>query len=195
MINKIIFDYGGVFTQGSRAAYVAQALGATAEQQASLRAFLASGFIKQAAKGEWSAEQVVDRICELLHGTGPEQVLLALDEACRPDPQMLQLLERLKARYPVFLISDSLPPYSAYINKNLGHLFNGLFLSDQLGERKSGQLYERAQTLQPGLFEGSVYIDDRAANLPPAQALGAIGVLFTTPQALLADLRSLGVEA
>jgi len=113
MIEKIIFDYGGVFTQGSRADFVAQLLGASQAQQAELLAFFRSGFIKQAAKGEWSTAQILDRLQALLGGLDQDAVHHALTQACTPDIRMLQLVGHLKASYPIFLISDSLPPPTA----------------------------------------------------------------------------------
>jgi len=68
-----------------------------------------------------------------------------------------------------------------------------VFLSDQLGERKPGPLYRRAEALHPGLFKNSVYIDDRASNLPAAISRGAVGLHFTSIEALMEDLRSLGI--
>lgn len=194
MIQKLIFDYGGVFTKGSRAKYVAKALAPTPEQQEEIRQFLGSEFIKQAAEGKWTTPQVLERLQDMLDDADTDKISRVLAQACKPDAQMLHLLHSLKARYPVFLISDSLPPYSEYINEKFAHVFDGLFLSDRLGERKSGQLYDRAEGLHPGLFTRSVYIDDRAANLPGAVSRGAVGLLFKSPEALVEDLLLLGVS-
>lgn len=195
MIEKIIFDYGGVFTNGSRAAFVARELSATEEQRQEVLKFLGSDFIKEAAEGKHSGVELLERLQALLGGMDSARIRATFARACEPDPQLLQLVQSLRQRYPIFLVSDSLPFYTDYIRENLTDVFEGIFMSDQLGVRKSGGLFERTEAMSPGLFARSVYIDDRKANLAAAVSLGAVGLHFTGVHALVIDLQALGVGA
>lgn len=193
MIEKIIFDYGGVFTKGSRATFVASSLGSSSEQRSALLEFFGSDFIRQAAEGKWSTTQIISRLQALLGDVNASRIQDVLTQACEPDIQLISVLNQLKARYRVFVISDSLPPYSEYVTQEFAQTVDGLFMSDQLGARKSGQLYTRAEIAYPGLFTNSVYIDDRELNLPAARSRGAVGLLFTSTEDLVEDLHRLGV--
>ena len=193
MIEKIIFDYGGVITKGSRTNFVASSLSTSSEQRSTLREFFRSDFIKQAAEGKWSSMQIVSRLQVLLGDVNSSSINDVLTQACEPDRQMLSLLKQLKARYRVFVISDSLPPYTEYVRQEFADNVDGIFMSDQLGARKSGLLYTLAEETFPGLFTNSVYIDDRESNLPAVRGRGAVGLLFKSMECLVKDLLRLGV--
>lgn len=192
MIEKIIFDYGGVLTKGSRSAFVTDSLGDSREQQKALLEFFKSDFIMQAAEGKHSSDEVLIRLQLILGEDSVSRIQNILTSACKPDSQLLHLLKQLKVSYRVYVISDSLPPYSEYLLKELTHIVDGLFLSDQLGSRKSGHLFTLAETVCPNLFVNSVYIDDREINLGTPKARGAIGLLFKSKDSLIKDLNRLG---
>jgi FMN phosphatase YigB (HAD superfamily) len=194
VIEKIIFDYGGVFTKGSRADSVMRSLGRSKEKHLALQKFFESNFTRQAAEGKWSTNQFVSRLQAHLGEEDPNRVHDVLTQACEPDTQLLGVLSQLKGRYRIFILSDSLPPYSEYLVREFTHIVDALFLSDQMGARKSGQLYNLAETAFPGLFINSVYIDDREPNLLPAKSRGAVGLLFKSTEDLIQDLHKLGVN-
>ena len=194
MIEKIIFDYGGVFTSGSRADFVVRSLGTSKDQRSVLRAFFESNFIKEAAEGKWSTNQVASRLQRHLRHTDIAQIRDVLAQACKPDTRLLKILNQLKERYRVFMISDSLPPYSEYLVREFDSVLDGLFLSDQMGARKSGQLFTLVEKVCPGLFVNSVYIDDREKNLISAESRGSVGLLFKSTEDLIRDLKKLGID-
>lgn len=195
MIENIIFDYGGVFTRGSRADFVVRSLGTSRDKRSVLRAFFDSDFIRQAAEGKWSTDQVVRRLQRHVGHADITQIRDVLTQACKPNTRLLKILYQLKERYSVFIISDSLPPYSEYLVREFDCLLDGLFLSDQMGARKSGPLFTLVETVSPGLFVNSVYIDDREKNLISAERLGSVGLLFKSTEDLIEDLNKLGVDA
>ena len=92
------------------------------------------------------------------------------------------------------MISDSLPPYSEYLVREFDSVLDGLFLSDQMGARKSGQLFTLVEKVCPGLFVNSVYIDDREKNLISAESRGSVGLLFKSTEDLIRDLKKLGID-
>ncbi len=194
MIEKIIFDYGGVFTKHSRSSFVARSLGATSEHQTALLNFFRSEFIRHAAEGKYSTKQIISRLQDLLGDVSASTIQDVLSQSCEPDIEFLSVLNQLKVRYRVFVISDSLPPYSTYVTQNLAHTIDDFFMSDQLGSRKSGQLFALTESVHPGLFVNSVYIDDRESNLAEARRRGAAVLLFKSTKALVEDLHRLGVD-
>lgn len=194
MINKVIFDYGGVFTKHSRATFVARSLGDTSEHQSAILDFFRSNFIKHAAEGKYSTEEIISHLQEILGDVSASTIQDVLSQSCEPDTEILSVLSQLKVRYRIFVISDSLPPYTAYVTQNLAHIVDDFFMSDQLGARKSGQLFELAETVHPGIFVNSVYIDDRESNLAEASRRGAAVLPFKSTKTLVEDLHRLGVD-
>lgn len=192
-IKNIIFDYGGVFTNGSRTALVSKALGKTSQEQATIRQFFSSNFVKQAARGEWTTSELIAHLQSYIEHARSELICQALGQACAADAQMLRLVERLKRRYQVYLISDSLPPYSDFINLHYSPLFEQLFLSDRIGVRKSEGLFQQAQRACAHLYEQTIYIDDREKNLKLLEDKGVTGMLFTSYKKLIADLQQHGI--
>lgn len=194
MIENIIFDYGGVFTSASRADFVVRSLGTTRDKRWLLHEFFNSEFIRQAAEGKWSTNQIVSRLQRCLGHADTIEIRDVLIKACKPDSRLLKILNQLKERYRVFIISDSLPPYSEYVAREFDCILDGLFLSDQMGSRKSGRLFTLVEKVNPGLFINSVYIDDREQNLVSAQRRGSVGLLFNSTEDLVKDLDKLGIH-
>lgn len=193
MITKIICDYGGVFTTRSRTTFIASALAKSLEQRTIILDFFESDFIKRAAIGKKTTAQIVSCLQNLLENTEDTRIRDALWQACEPDLQMMAILRRLVTRYSVFVMSDSLPPFTACVTKLLGQYVDGFFLSDQLGARKSDGLFALAELLHPALFKDSVFIDDREVNLVEARRRGACALCFKSTNSLITDLRKVGV--
>lgn len=73
------------------------------------------------------------------------------------------------------------------------HVFDAIVVSGEEGVAKPdaavfGVLVDR-HGLDPG---ATVFVDDRPANIDAAQDIGMVGVLFTSPQQLRADLEAVG---
>lgn len=194
MITKIIFDYGGVFTNGSRADFVVRSLGTSKDKRSALQGLFKSNFIRQAAEGRWTTNQIVSHLQRRLGHEDAIKIRDTLTQACKPDLRLLKIIRQLKERYRIFIISDSLPPYSEYVVREFDSIIDDFFLSDQMGTRKSGRLFALVEAENPGLFANSVYIDDREQNLVPAKRLGSIGLLFKSTEELVEDLNKLGID-
>lgn len=199
MIRKIIFDYGGVFTVGSRAEIIAKILSKDKAGQTQIKKFFSSDFIRQAATGKYSDKQIILELQQLIidsldkNATG-KVIDTAFAQACHPQAEIIQLLKQLQGNYHLYLLSDSIAPYSNYILNNLSSYFIDIFLSDKMGLRKSNGLYELAKIACPDLFVNAVYIDDRPNNVAIATNYGAFGILFQSLEALYKELSTLGVN-
>lgn len=77
----------------------------------------------------------------------------------------------------------------------LNEIFDAFLSSCWLGLRKpTHRFYERAFQIAQAQPDRSVFIDDRAQNIAPAQALGMRTIHYQTPEQLRAELNVLGVE-
>lgn len=192
-IKSIIFDYGGVFTNGSRADFLSKKLGKTPQEQTAIRQFLNSEYIKQAARGGVDTGEIIARLHSLVDHARSESICYALAEACTANAQMLQLVKKLRRRYQVYLISDSLPPYSDYINLHYSSLFEQIFMSDRIGLRKAEGLFQQAKNSCHYLYDQAIYIDDREKNFALLEDEGITGLLFSSYEVLVEDLQKFGV--
>lgn len=194
-VKSILFDYGGVFTCGSRAAYVSKKLAGNDEEAIVLANFFRSKFVQQCARGEHKKESLIDGIRKVIPTLPPIEIQEALTQSCIADKNMLGLVRNLKNHYRVYLISDSLPPYSDFISSQYSDYFDGLFMSDDFGVRKSEGLYQEAEKKIPDLYEASIYIDDRKKNLIAlSEKKGTTGIAFDSYQQCLKELKNLGLE-
>jgi putative hydrolase of the HAD superfamily len=131
-------------------------------------------------------------------GLVPEQVREAWSDIFEVDQAMARLMERLAARYPVYLWSNSSAPHLEFLRPRLPVLerFRGLHLSYELGAIKPEPLfYERALAAGRLRPQACVFIDDVEANLAGARALGIHTVLHTSAAATEAALAGLGISA
>lgn len=194
-VKSILFDYGGVFTCGSRAVGVSKKLASNDEEAIALGNFFRSNFVRQCARGEHKKESLIDGIRKVLPTLLPIEIQEALTESCIADKNMLGLVRNLKAHYRIYLISDSLPPYSDFISSHYSDYFDGLFMSDDFGVRKSEGLYQEAEKKIPDLYEASIYVDDRKKNLIAlSEKKGTTGIAFESYQQCLKELKNLGLE-
>lgn len=113
------------------------------------------------------------------------------------NPEMVELLKRLKDNYSVVMLSDNFDglAQSIYANPALSGLFERIFLSNEIGMSKK----------MPGCFEyvlkelgkaadECLFTDDKEENLKPAMALGMNVVHFTGAEDFKNALQQKGVR-
>jgi FMN phosphatase YigB (HAD superfamily) len=108
----------------------------------------------------------------------------------------LALAKRLKPRHKLVLLSNTDVMRYSYIEGTFPQLriFDATVLSYRLGRMKPHpDIYREALRLAGTRPENAVFIDDLAENVAGAERLGIVGLLFTTPDALEADLMRLGL--
>ncbi|MDD5216835.1 MAG: HAD family phosphatase [Candidatus Omnitrophica bacterium] len=111
---------------------------------------------------------------------------------------MEALLQKLKKRYPLYLISNTNDMHFSHIKRNYRLLrhFKKTFPSHEVGHRKPHpEIYEhvlKAIRRKPG---ETVFIDDTPAFVRGARKAGMYAVRFRDKKKLIRDLEKLGVEA
>jgi FMN phosphatase YigB (HAD superfamily) len=106
------------------------------------------------------------------------------------------LIEKLKTRYKIVLMSDNFEALSETLRKNERFLkyFDKMYFSNEMG-RSKGEVASFQYVLSDlGIGAGdAVFTDDQAKNLVNPESLGIAALLFTTALALEGDLAKLGV--
>lgn len=184
-IKNIIFDFGGVIInidyQRSIQAFIELGIPGFEEKYSQA---LQMEIFDQLDKGNISPENFLNTMRKMLpKGTSRQQVYDAWNAILLDiPPQRIQLLEKIKDHYKIYLLSNTnalhYPVYTEDLQKSYGYkslhdLFNGVYLSFELGLRKPDpeifRLVLNENALNP---EETVFIDDSEQNLPPARSLG-----------------------
>lgn len=108
------------------------------------------------------------------------------------NPGMMELVNDLRSKVPLFIISDTNPLHFEYLMKHYPFIrgFDGYILSYQVGVKKPHptifkDLCEKAKTTPENIF----YTDDREDLITAASKLGFDAVLFTGLTNLKLELR------
>lgn len=93
----------------------------------------------------------------------------AWNSIIEPNEKMVNLLEDVKSRYRVALLSNIGLEHAAYFRHHLPHIFEGcdLHLSCEVGARKPSKLYYQSFLMEYPEYKSynNLYIDDLEANL------------------------------
>jgi putative hydrolase of the HAD superfamily len=111
-------------------------------------------------------------------------------------PATCDLLRRLHARYPLYLLSDTNEIHFGYVRQTVGILrvFREFIVSFQVGAMKPDpRIYGEALRRSGLPATACVFVDDRPANVEGAARVGIHAVLFQSPEQLAAELTRLGV--
>jgi putative hydrolase of the HAD superfamily len=111
-------------------------------------------------------------------------------------PATCDLLRRLQARYPLYLLSDTNEIHFGYVRETVGILrvFREFIVSFQVGAMKPDpRIYEEALRRSGLPATACVFVDDRPANVEGAARVGMHALLFQSPERLAAELTRLGV--
>jgi FMN phosphatase YigB (HAD superfamily) len=113
-----------------------------------------------------------------------------------PNEPVFPIIESLRGRVPLFVLSNANPLHMAYIRPRLPVLacFEAVFTSYELGAVKpDAASYERALARAGVAPAEAAFFDDLPGHVEGATRVGMRGYLFTDVPGLLRDLRSLGL--
>jgi putative hydrolase of the HAD superfamily len=114
-----------------------------------------------------------------------------------PIPEVVDLVKRLKSKYPIYLISNINQLHFDHLHKEhpqIFSLFDGLILSFKVKSIKPEiKIYEALKEAAGVEFKDIVYIDDRADLIEAAKRLDLQSLQFITHAKLISDLKSLKV--
>jgi len=194
-INKIIFDYGGVISTQSRREFVINKLALDYKcDYMQLNLFFNSNLFHNYSLGNISSELFFEQLQSKISGSSVSHIKSIFQEASTPNYKMDLLLSKLSKSYQLILISDSIEPFSNYIENKYERLFHSMYFSNVFHARKVGnKLFEEAIKVDPTLFNKSIFIDDNPKNLTWPNLNGSITILFESPDKLLHELKLHGI--
>jgi len=125
-----------------------------------------------------------------------------LGEACAdifwPNPEVCELVPRLKARHRVLLGSNTNVIHARFFKQQFAEVlsyFDALVLSYEIGVRKPKRgFFEHCQRLAESTPAECVFIDDLADNVRAAQELGWQGIVYKPGNDLVGALKRAGVH-
>ncbi|MFA7286240.1 MAG: HAD-IA family hydrolase [Patescibacteria group bacterium] len=186
-----LFDFYGVLCQSKRRAWFESTI-PHIETMWPLIVWLN----RLADVGQISFSDYVSRVAKVVHMSEAE-VKNGLERAAVINEDVEKLLQLLRPRYPLALLTNSSHELTERILRrlNIGHHFNEIFISSQIGLIKpQPELYLYSAAKLGLVPEGIVLIDDSAVNVTGARAVGMQGVVFTTVPDLMRDLAAMGVN-
>lgn len=129
-------------------------------------------------------------------GTTAEEVRDEWLSLAEIDPEMVALIQELKQRYAIGLCSNGNADFFWSIADvhSLRGLFDTIVISsEEKAIKPNPKIYEitlERMSLKPAQ---AVFVDDRAENLVPAEALGMQGLHFTSASELRKAFQSIGI--
>ncbi len=198
MTQAILFDWGGVFNpqheslEGYRR--IAQRYGHSAE---SLYALLYNGDEwRQARIGQLTSHAYWSGMQQKLGVTGELTGFMGeLFAGEQLNQHMVRIAQVLHRRYRTGLLSNALDDLETILERwNADTLFDVVINSARVGVAKPNQqAFELAVKALDVPMREIVFIDDKLRNVLAARAFGLPTVHFTTSEALIDELGSLGV--
>jgi putative hydrolase of the HAD superfamily len=195
MVNTIIFDFGGVITiEGfSQGLIKSLKLNYSFDESLFLQRFKKheEGYMRD----EMDSKAFWEKICAGF-GIPYEAFASAFVNSYRLNPEMLELIKKLKSKYRIIMLSDNFDILSQKLKSesSLKDLFERMFFSNEIKQIKNhpdafkyvlNQISE-----QP---ENCVFIDDKEKNLIHARSQGIKPIHFKDASTFPNQLESMGV--
>ncbi|MDB5166190.1 MAG: hypothetical protein JWM37_262 [Candidatus Saccharibacteria bacterium] len=197
MVKAILFDYGGVMTEGGRGGELVQKLGEVLQVDDAAATHLFESVWSRFTHGTIS-ESALWEIIESATGLSVPQSKRAIWNTwphMRPYPQMVGLIADLKKRgYMVGLLSNTVAVTSKAIQEHGGYDgFEPLILSYQVGLAKpEPEIYEYAENQLHGIKpEEILFIDDQERCLEPAKRRGWQTIMALSPEQITTDIEKI----
>lgn len=207
MTRALVFDLGGVVLRWQPAELLRQALPALALDAHGATRLSASFFQSFEPGGDWALfdrgaideRQVVERIAARigLPAGAVQAVVDAVPAHLQPRPDMVALLASLRERrVPIYYLSNMPAPFAQRLLDDhpfFGWFADGVFSSRLQMVKPERPIFDEASRrfgLDPG---EALFIDDSAANIEAARALGWAALHFVDPAQCERDLRARGL--
>jgi FMN phosphatase YigB (HAD superfamily) len=194
-MSKIIFDYGGVISQGSRKEKIINSISKEFSIHThDLEKIMSEELMIEVALGEMPISALYNKF-KKLNVKITELFLESLFyNASKPQLEQKKLIEELSKTSNLYLISDSIPPFTKYIRDNFSNLFQEMFFSDEVGVRKINGLFQYVEQKHLSFFNNSIYIDDHKKYLIYPQSKGSTTILFTNYEKLIKSFTESGLS-
>ena len=199
-MKTVIFDFGnvvGFFDHGRTLRRLEQYTDMTAQQ---MLAQIYSGELEEDFEsGRIDGDEFLRRFIEECGLTCAREVVAELCcDIFWPNPEICELVPKLKPRYQILLGSNTNILHACFFKEKFAEVlrhFDHLVLSHEIGKRKpSRAFFEHCQTLAQGAPQECVFVDDLIANVESARALGWKGIVYQPDDGVHEKLRAAGVE-
>lgn len=199
MIKAIIFDWGGVLIDEpliDMLTYYAKELGFEFDPFKEIF----ESYDHALGRGELTPEEFFNIVFEKLNMPKKDTTDLwykGLKNAYKRKPEMFGLIDNLKKNgYTLgFLSNTQTACVKMFEEDGLEELFEHIVFScDELCRKPDKEIYEITLKKIGLPAEECVFIDDRQENIDACKAIGMQGILFETPEQVIADLVKLGVK-
>ena len=200
-MKTIIFDFGnvvGFFDHGRTLAKLEPHTDMPAEE---MRRRVYCGTLEdEFESGKIGESAFLDRFIEMCRLRCTREYLEA---ACAdifwPNPEICDLIPKLRPRYRILLGSNTNVIHSRFFRKQfalvLSH-FDALALSHEVGVRKPNvAFFEHCQTLTHAKPGECLFVDDLPDNVKSACTLGWQGIIYQPNNGLLSKLTAAGVRS
>ena len=198
MIRAIVFDVGRVIVRLDPRP-ILELMQERAADCRDLKSLIQGIALDEHECGRMSGEGLVERMRALTRlPVTPEELRAKWLDMFELEPDMVELAQRLTARYRVYLLSNVGDLHWDHLCQQHGidRLAHDALPSYVAGVMKpDAAIYahaERRFALQPA---ATVFIDDRGENVDAARARGWHGIVHASFDATRAKLRALGVDA
>ncbi len=151
--------------------------------------------VEEADRGHIDLAEVLELLSQRT-GASAAQLLAEFWACVKINPEMVALIEALKGRYQIALLSNAMNPFLRQIlaKHQLERLFNVVVISAEVGLTKPhAPIYQRLIAELGVPAAECFFTDDNEANVAAAQSAGIEAVLFTSVERLKADLASRGI--
>lgn len=198
MINTLIFDYGGVISDGGRSfePMLRLANNLKIDEESAIELIkkpwgrLSSGIVD--VNGFWVE---IDKAYGSAIPSQTKEIWNTYENCMKPRTDVLHFLKTLRSSgYHLGLLSNTVPPTANSIRNAGGYKsFDFTILSCEVGLQKpESRIYELILENLPGMSPADmIYVDDVPANLDPARALGIKTVLANSPSNMIGEIASI----
>jgi HAD superfamily hydrolase (TIGR01509 family) len=194
-IRAVIFDFGNVLCGFDNAKFLEglAKLSGTPAKELETRLYHDSTLTQEYDRGEISSAGFLAGVTSLCGVDLPEaEFIQVYTDIFTPNPAVFDLVQRIKRHHRVGLLSNTNPWYFEHViaKTEIFPLFDSVTLSYEVGASKPDpRLFDDALQKLDLMAEECVFIDDQSANAQAATEHLLHGIVYTTPIALMAELR------
>jgi putative hydrolase of the HAD superfamily len=197
-IRLVISDFGGVICTFDYRIFcerLARRIGRDAEEI--YAAVYGSDLHAQFEQGRLTGPEYHRRVMSLFGADVPYAEFFPMyGDIFTEIPGTCDLLRRLHARYPLYLLSDTNEIHFGYVKQTVEvvRLFQQCIVSYEVGAMKpEPRIYQEALQRSGLPADACVFIDDRSGNVDGARRVGMHAFQFFSPEQCAAELTRLGV--
>ena len=194
-IQAVLFDFGNVLCLFDNAKFLEalSKLCGSPAKELETRLYRDSTLTQEYERGEISSAGFLAGVSALCGADLPEEAFIqAYTDIFTPNPAVFDLVKRIKRNHRVGLLSNTSPWHFEHViaKTEVFPLVDSVSLSYEVGASKPDpRLFEDALEKLGLMAEECVFIDDQPAFAQAATEHLLHGIAYTTPIALMAELR------